>query len=113
MDYDHFIIQNLPIYVGEHDRARLEFLLHDSIRDWADLKRIFVGNFQGTYVRPRNSWDLKSCQQEPNKSLWDYIIKFSKRCNSLLDVVDADVINAFLSRTTCESLIHKLGCLKP
>ena len=24
-----------------------------------------------------------------------------------------DVINAFLSRTTCKSLIHKLGCLKP
>ena len=24
-----------------------------------------------------------------------------------------DVINAFLSGTTCESLIHKLGCLKP
>ena len=27
--------------------------------------------------------------------------------------MDADVISAFLSRTTCESLIHKLGCLKP
>ena len=37
----------------------------------------------------------------------------SKRCNSLPDVVDADVISAFLSGTTCESLIHKLGCLKP
>ena len=24
-----------------------------------------------------------------------------------------DVISAFLSGTTCESLIHKLGCLKP
>ena len=24
-----------------------------------------------------------------------------------------DVISAFLSRTTCESLIHKVGCLKP
>ena len=24
-----------------------------------------------------------------------------------------DVISAFLSRITCESLIHKLGCLKP
>ena len=34
------------------------------------------------------------------------------RC-SLPDVVDADVISAFLSGTTCESLIHKLGCLKP
>ena len=31
----------------------------------------------------------------------------------LPDVVDADVISVFLSRTTCESLIHKLGCLKP
>ena len=33
--------------------------------------------------------------------------------NSLPDVVDADVISTFLSETTCESLIHKLGCLKP
>ena len=36
-----------------------------------------------------------------------------KRYNSLPDVVDVDIISAFLSRTTCESLIHKLGCLKP
>ena len=36
-----------------------------------------------------------------------------KRCNSLPDVIDADVISAFLSETTCESLIHKLSCLKP
>ena len=65
------------------------------------------------YVRPGNSWDLKSYQQEPSDSLQDYSHRFSKRCNSLLDVVDTDVISAFLSRTTCESLIHKLGCLKP
>ena len=38
---------------------------------------------------------------------------FSKRCNSLPGVVDANVISVFLSRTTCESLIHKLGYLKP
>ena len=29
------------------------------------------------------------------------------------DVINANVISAFLSETTCESLIHKLGCLKP
>ena len=29
------------------------------------------------------------------------------------NVVDADVISAFLSETTYESLIHKLDCLKP
>ena len=64
--------------MGEHVRAWLEFLPHDSIRDWADLKRVFVGNFLGMYVRPENSWDLKSCQQEPSESLWDYIHRFSQ-----------------------------------
>ena len=31
----------------------------------------------------------------------------------LRDVVDTDIISAFLSWTNYESLIHKLGCLKP
>jgi hypothetical protein len=31
----------------------------------------------------------------------------------LPDVTDTDVIGAFLSRTTCESLVHKLGCRGP
>jgi len=55
VDDDYFIIQYLPIYVGEHDQTWLEFLSLDSIRDWADLKRVFIGNLQGTYVHPRNS----------------------------------------------------------
>ena len=29
------------------------------------------------------------------------------------NVADADVIGAFLSRTSCESLVHKLGCKGP
>ena len=64
-------------------------------------------------VHSRNSWDLKSCQQEPNESLWDYIHRFPKQCNSLPNVIDVDVISAFLSGTTYESLIHKLGYVKP
>ena len=32
---------------------------------------------------------------------------------SLPNVINVDVISAFLSGTTYESLIHKLGCLKP
>ena len=30
-------------------------------------------------------------------------------CNELPNVTDTNVIGAFLSRTTCESLVHKLG----
>ena len=99
--------------MGENVRAWLEFLPADSIGSWADLRKVFIGNFQGTYVRPGNSWDLKNCQQEPGESLRDYIRCFSKQCNSLPGVVDADVISTFLSGTHCKTLAHKLGCQKP
>jgi len=106
---DRFIIQYLPLCLGENVRAWLEFLLADSIGSWADLRKVFIGNFQGTYVRPGNSWDLKNCKQEPGESLHDYIRRFSKQCSSLPGVVDADVIGAFHSGTHCKTLIHKLG----
>ena len=47
---DHFIIQYLPICLGENVRAWLDFLPADSIGSWADLRKVFIGNFQGTYV---------------------------------------------------------------
>jgi hypothetical protein len=65
------------------------------------------------HVRLRNSWDLKSCKQEPGESLGDYIRRFSRQCNSLPDVVDANIVSAFLTGTTCKSLVHKLDCRKP
>ena len=70
---------------------------------------IFVGNFQGTYKRPGNPWDLKNCRQKADETLYGYIRRFSRQCNELPNVADADVIGAFLSETTYESLVHKLG----
>jgi hypothetical protein len=110
---ERFIIQYLPICLGENVRAWLDFLPADSIGCWADLRKVFIGNFQGTYVHPGNSWDLNSCKQEPDESLREYIRRFSKQCNSLPGVVDADVIGAFLSGTHWKTLVHKLGCQKP
>jgi hypothetical protein len=82
-DDDYFIIQYLPICVGEYVQAWLKFLPSNSIRSWAELKHIFVGNFQERYVRPENSWDVKSCKQERGESLQDYISRFTKQCSSL------------------------------
>ena len=36
-------------------------------------------------------------------------LTFSRQCNELPDVTDADVNGAFLSGATYESLVHKLG----
>ena len=50
---------------------------------------------------------------EVRGTLCEYIRRFSRQCNELLDVADADIIGAFLSRTSYESLVHKLGCKGP
>jgi len=68
-----------------------------------------VGNFQGTYKRPGNPWDLKNYRQKANETLHGYIRCFSWQCNEPPNVADIDVIGAFLSGTTYESLVHKLG----
>jgi hypothetical protein len=64
----------------------LEHLPPSQIHNWDDLVRTFVGNFQGTYVHPRNSWDLRVCTQKPGESLQDFIRRFSKRCTELSSV---------------------------
>ena len=66
-------------------------------------------NFQDTYARPGNPWDLKNCRHKSGKTLCGYVRRFSRQCNKLPNVADTDVIGAFLSRTTREFLVHKLG----
>jgi hypothetical protein len=57
-DDDNLIICNLPLFLSDAARAWLEHLPHAEISNWDDLVKAFAGNFQGTYVRPGNSWDL-------------------------------------------------------
>ena len=42
---DLFVIQYLPICLGDNVRAWLKFLPADSNGSWADLRKLFVGNF--------------------------------------------------------------------
>jgi hypothetical protein len=58
---DLFIIQFLPIYLASMSRAWLDHLPKNSIHCSEDLKEIFTGYFQGTYMWPGNPWDLKGC----------------------------------------------------
>ena len=58
-DNDYFIIRNLPLFLANSARTWLKHL-PNRIQSWADLKEFFVGNFQATYKRPGNPWDLKN-----------------------------------------------------
>jgi hypothetical protein len=112
-DDDNLIIRNLPLFLFDTAQAWLEHLPPGQISNWDDLVQAFAGNFQGTYVRPRNSWDLWSYRQQPGESLWDYIRRFSKQRTELPNVTDSDVIDAFLAGTTCRDLVSKLGRKTP
>jgi hypothetical protein len=52
---DAVIIRNLPLHLADSARTWNEHLPPSQIHSWDDLVCTFVGNFQGTYVRPRNS----------------------------------------------------------
>jgi hypothetical protein len=62
---DEVIIRNLPLHLDDSARTWLEHLPASQIHNWDDLVRTFVGNFQGTYVCPGNSWDLRARQVAP------------------------------------------------
>jgi hypothetical protein len=55
--------QGIQHRIADDVRAWLEHLPLGQISNWDDLVQAFAGNFQGTYVRPGNSWDLRSCRQ--------------------------------------------------
>jgi hypothetical protein len=110
---DEVIIRNLPLHLGDAARTWLEHLPASQIHNWDDLVRTFVGNFQGTYVRPGNSWDLRSCTQKPGESLRDFIRRFSKRCTELPSVAQSEIVHAFLEGTTCRDLVRELGRSPP
>jgi hypothetical protein len=78
----------------------------DKINDWTDLRRVFVRNIQGTYMRPGKQWELRNCKQQPGESLREYIRCFSKCCTELLGVTDNNTILAFQNGMTCTSLIQ-------
>jgi hypothetical protein len=110
---DEVIIRNLPLHLGDSARTWLEHLPASQIHNWDDLVRTFVGNFQGTYVRPGNSWDLRSCTQKPDESLRDFIRRFSKRCTKLPSVAQSEIVHAFFEGTTCRDLVRELGRSPP
>jgi hypothetical protein len=112
-DDDNLIIRNLPLFLFDAAWAWLEHLPPTQISNWDDLVKAFARNFQGTYVRPGNSWDLRSCRQQPGESLRDYIRRFSKQRTELPNITDSDVIGAFLAGTTCRDLVSKLGRKTP
>jgi hypothetical protein len=110
---DVVIIRTLPLHLADSAWLWLEHLPPSQIHSWDDLVCTFMGNFQGTYMHPGNSWDLRACTQRPDDSLRDFIWRFSKRCTELLSVAQSEIVHTFLKGTSCQDLVHELGWSPP
>jgi hypothetical protein len=110
---DEVIIRNLPLHLADSARTWLEHLPANQIHNWDDLVRTFVGNFQGTYVRLGNSWDLRSCTEKTGESLRDFIRHFSKCYTELPSVAQSEIVHTFLEGTMCQDLMRELGRSPP
>jgi hypothetical protein len=108
-----FVNFSFALFTPLPSRRLSEHLPPAQISNWDDLVKAFTGNFQGTYVRPGNSWDLRSCHQQPGESLREYIRRFSKQRTELPNITDSNVIGVFLAGTTCRDLVSKLGRKTP
>jgi hypothetical protein len=71
------------------------------------------GKLPGHVCAPWEFLGSKTCKQKVGETLHEYIRRFSKQCNELPDIMDVDVIRAFISDTTNEALVHELRHCKP
>jgi hypothetical protein len=108
---DLFVIKNLPLYLGDSARTWLEHLPRNKINDWTDLRRVFVGNFQGTYMRPGKQWELRNCKQQPGRVFASTYNTSPSTAPSSPGATDNDAISAFQNGTTCTSTDSGVACL--
>jgi hypothetical protein len=73
----------------------LRNLPHESMTSWKDLCRQFVANFMPMYERPATKNDLKAVHQYKDKTLRQYIQRFSQMRNKIPRISNEEVIYAF------------------
>lgn len=74
---DYVTIRHLALNLVDLTHPRLTSLPEGSIQCWKDLEKLFNDNFQGTYDRPGNTWDLQLFIQREDEALREYIKHFS------------------------------------
>ncbi|GJN28213.1 hypothetical protein PR202_gb16311 [Eleusine coracana subsp. coracana] len=92
-------------------RTWLTNLPDSSISSWADLCRQFVANFQATFDRPGNHWELSRIKQRDREPLRDYIQRFCRVKNTIPNISDAQVVAVFQAGLRDDDLIKKIGRL--
>jgi hypothetical protein len=86
-----------------------------SIMSWADLSQASTSNFQATYNRPGNAFNIGRVTMKAGERLRDYTNRFFENCNTCVGVRDNQVVDSYMKglrdRKVFEK-IHESGATK-
>jgi hypothetical protein len=86
----------LPVMLTPAAMSWFTSLAPYSIGSWEDLKRVFTDNYMATCRQPGTKHDLNRITQKPFELLRSYIRRFSEMRNSIPNIMEAEVITAFV-----------------
>ena len=86
----------LPVMLTPAAMSWFTSLAPDSIGSWEELKKVFTDNYMATCTRPGTKHDLNRITQKPSELFHSYIRRFFEMWNSIPNIMEAEVITAFV-----------------
>jgi hypothetical protein len=84
-----------PLVMGDTLSFWLNNLPAGSITSWAELSPTFTLNFQATYNRPGNAFNLGRVTMNVGERLRDYTNRFFENRNTCVGVRDDQVVDSY------------------
>jgi hypothetical protein len=105
--FDHLAVY-FPLVMGYAPSLWLNNLPIGSIMSWADLSEAFTSNFQATYNRPGNAFNLKRVTMKPDERLREYTSRFFENSNTFVGVRDDQVVDSYKKCLRDHKVIEKI-----
>jgi hypothetical protein len=93
-NFDHMVAY-FPLVMGDAPSLWLNNLPSGCITSWVDLSQAFTSNFQTTYNRPGNAFNLGRVTMKPGERLRDYTNRFFENRNTCVGVRDDQVVDSY------------------
>jgi hypothetical protein len=113
-NFDHMAAYFLLV-MGDAPSLWLNNLPAGSITSWANLPQAFTSNFQATYNRPGNAFNLGRVTMKPGERLRDYTNRFFENRNTCVGIQDDQVVDSYkkgLRDRKVFEKIHESGATK-
>jgi hypothetical protein len=113
-NFDHMEAY-FQLVMGDALSLWLNNLPAGSIMSWANLSQAFTSNFQATYNRPGNAFNLGTVTMKTSDRLQDYTNRFLENWNTCVGVREDQVVDNYkkgLRNRKVFEKIHESGAMK-